>query len=154
MTHLLGLFYFLTPLCPVQVQAQMRMQDKYTDLEDAMLVTLDNGAIATFAGTARARHEWRQELVIHAEKCCVTFDTSAKFSSIAWHPGTMQGFGNVSDNVSRWLVSSNLVDVVLGRGSNGSPASAGVRAVETLEAAYRSAAGNGMPVKVKELYSC
>ena len=38
-----------------------------------------------------------------------------------------------------WAPADNLVDVVLGRGVNGSPASLGVRTVEFVDAMYRAA---------------
>ena len=44
--------------------------------------------------------------------------------------------------------SKNLVDVILGKGPNISPAIYGVRTVELLDAAYRSAARGGQPVRV------
>lgn len=47
--------------------------------------------------------------------------------------------------------ANNLVDVILGRGVNGSPAEVGVRVVEILDAAYRSAANGGQPVKIADL---
>jgi predicted dehydrogenase len=47
--------------------------------------------------------------------------------------------------------ANNLVDVILGRGQNGSPAEVGVRVVEILDAAYRSAANGGAPVKIADL---
>jgi hypothetical protein len=46
---------------------------------------------------------------------------------------------------------NNLVDIILGRGVNQSPAEPGVRAVELLDAAYRSAAQDGRPVSIDEL---
>jgi len=46
----------------------------------------------------------------------------------------------------------NLVDVILARGDNGSPAEAGCRTVEMLDAAYRSAERGGEAVTIAELY--
>lgn len=55
------------------------------------------------------------------------------------------------DRYPRDAPANNLVDVILGRGQNGSPAEVGVRVVEILDAAYRSAASGGAPVKIDDL---
>lgn len=47
--------------------------------------------------------------------------------------------------------ANNLVNVILGRETNGSPADTGVHVVEILDAAYRSAASGGAPVKIADL---
>jgi len=54
---------------------------------------------------------------------------------------------------NRYAVTHNFVDVVLGRAENVSPGEVGWRTVELLDAAYRSAAVNGAPVLVSELYN-
>ena len=51
-----------------------------------------------------------------------------------------------------YVTAQNLVDVILGQAQNGSPAEVGWRAVELLDAAYRSADEEGHPITVKELY--
>ena len=50
------------------------------------------------------------------------------------------------------LPAQNLVEVALGEADNGSPAAGGWRAVEVLEAAYLSAARDGVFINTKELY--
>jgi predicted dehydrogenase len=47
--------------------------------------------------------------------------------------------------------ANNLVEVILGRGKNESPPEVGVRTVELLDAAYRSAGAGGAPVRVADL---
>jgi predicted dehydrogenase len=54
------------------------------------------------------------------------------------------------DRYPRFATARNLVDVVLGRAPNGSPGEVGLRTVELLEAAYRSAAQGGAPVAVED----
>jgi hypothetical protein len=49
--------------------------------------------------------------------------------------------------------SANLVDIVLGRAANGSPAEPGWRTVELLDAAYRSAQAGGQPIAIADLYN-
>jgi hypothetical protein len=45
----------------------------------------------------------------------------------------------VEERYPDWAPADNLVDVVLGRGVNGSPASLGVQTVEFVDAMYRAA---------------
>jgi predicted dehydrogenase len=56
-----------------------------------------------------------------------------------------------SERYPMFATGNNLVDVVLGRGANESPAEVGVRTVELLDAAYRSAAADGAVVKIEDL---
>ena len=50
------------------------------------------------------------------------------------------------------VTTNNLVDVILGQAANGAPGEVGWRAVELLDAAYRSAAQDGVGVTLEELY--
>ena len=52
----------------------------------------------------------------------------------------------------RFAPADNLVDIVLGRAENQSPATIGWHTVELLDAAYRSAKADGQAVAVAELY--
>ncbi|MEP7285645.1 MAG: Gfo/Idh/MocA family oxidoreductase [Chloroflexota bacterium] len=57
------------------------------------------------------------------------------------------------DRYPSFATSQNLVDVILGKAENGSPAIVGVRVVELLDAAYRSAAADGQAFSVGDLVS-
>jgi hypothetical protein len=74
-------------------------------------------------------------------------DTSSKLG------GLSKRFGPLSpdDRYPRFATAANLVDVILGRAKNGSPATTGARVVELLEAAYRSAASGGQAISVGDL---
>jgi predicted dehydrogenase len=65
--------------------------------------------------------------------------------------GTEMRYGPPIEVYPQLEPSRNLVDIILGRGENGSPADVGVRVVELLDAAYRSAAMNGQPVNVDDI---
>jgi len=53
----------------------------------------------------------------------------------------------------RFGTSQNLVDIALGKAQNASPAEVGLRTVELLDAAYRSAENDGQKVSIEELYA-
>jgi hypothetical protein len=52
----------------------------------------------------------------------------------------------------RFAPAGNLVDIILGRAGNQSPATIGWRTVELLDAAYRSAQADGQAIVVEDLY--
>ena len=54
----------------------------------------------------------------------------------------------VAERYPHWGPANNLVDVVLGRGENQSPAEIGCLTVEFLDAMYRSALADGAPVEL------
>ena len=55
---------------------------------------------------------------------------------------------DLAERYPQYEPANNLVDVVLGRGENESPPEIGQTAVEFLDAMYRSAVADGVPVKV------
>ena len=55
-----------------------------------------------------------------------------------------------ADRTPEWAPAHDLVNVVLGRGTSGSPASLGVAAVELVDAMYRSAATR-RPVRIDQI---
>jgi predicted dehydrogenase len=57
------------------------------------------------------------------------------------------------DVPTSYLTAHNLVEIINGVAENGSTAEVGWRAVELLDAAYRSAARQGQPVEIEQLYS-
>ena len=60
---------------------------------------------------------------------------------------------NVLQGLERIDKRDNLVDVILNGAANGSPAEAGWRSVELLDAAYRSAQQDGAAVTIESLYT-
>jgi len=54
---------------------------------------------------------------------------------------------------TRYNTTHNFIDALLGRDVNRAPGEIGWRAVELLEAGYRSAQHGGEPISIDELYS-
>ncbi len=156
-THAAALLLLLTGLKPVSVSAFMERHDLQVDLCDAITVRFDNDAIGTIASTGNiaAIHTDNQRLDYRL------FGTEG-YAMLEVLDGTASTYTN-DGKVERLdptppdrrypaeTTSRHLVDLLLGRVTvNQSPAVIGVRTVELLEAAYRSAT-EGRVIRVDEL---
>ncbi|CAN5827735.1 Gfo/Idh/MocA family oxidoreductase [soil metagenome] len=149
-THVLGLLFFLTDLHPFRVAALMNLQGAPVDVVDAMTVAFEGGALGTVGGTGNQRGVVFR-LLVSCERGCVDLDAGARRAAVYRRhaePELLEEQGGFSGRLS----AQNLVAVALGEADNGSPAEGGWRAVEVLEAAYRSAARDGIFIPIKELY--
>ena len=162
-THSAALMFYLTGLKPVSVQALMDNLDVRVDVVDAMIVRLDNGGLATVGSTgATAGGEGKLDIQVYCEKGWVDLDYIACRGLIQYADGSVEdltpapGTPDISYReytlYPAHLPARNLVDVILGRAPNRSPAEYGWRTVELLDAAYRSAAQQGKEVTVASLY--
>jgi predicted dehydrogenase len=110
------------------------------------------------AGQALARVRPRQpgdfEYRIFGDRGHITFDVNEGSAVIYGAAGEVHRLPGLSaeERYPDWAPADNLVDVVLDRGANGSPASLGVITVEFVDAMYR-AAREGRAVKIGELES-
>lgn len=155
LTHLAGLLFFVTELRPRQVVAFMNNHGLPLDLVDAAAVEFEGGALGTFGGSGNA-FEAKLSLQVHCEKGGLDLDLVAGTLTGRGADGPMEGLPVPSKEEQAgqiFATSQNLVDVILGRAVNGSPGEIGWRAVELLEAAYRSAENGGACVKISSLYA-
>ena len=164
-THSAALMFFITGLKAVSVQARMSNLDTPVDVVDTAMVELDNGALATVGSTGRTvGGQGKLDVQIYGDKGCIDLDYITNTGSIRYGDGSEEAFETgvgadlQGDNPGGDYLypahapSSNLVDVILGRGENMSPPEAGWRVVEMLEAAYLSAQSDGVAVDVASLY--
>ena len=153
MTHAVGLLFFVTGLRVQHVLAQMSKHGLPLDLVDAMVVAFEGGALGIVGGTGNSRHH-RLKIQIYCEHGGLDLDIVSQTLSIENPDGQVETFGPQSsgETYPRFAPAHNLVDVILGQAENGAPAEDGWRSVELLDAAYRSAARQGQPVWVKDLY--
>ena len=124
------------------------------DLVDALTVEFENDAIGNFAGIGNARTAKFHSLQVYGDRGQIEMHLGAKEARVfRYDQSGQQPEVFVDDSV--WPKDGpvkNLVDVVLGRGKNGSPGDIGWRAVEVLDAAYRSSRLDGRSVTVQSLY--
>ncbi len=150
-THALGLLFFLTDLRPARVAAMMAKHDSPVDVVDAMTVTFENGALGTIGGTGNQQGVVFR-LLISCERGWVDIDAGAQRATVHRRDAELEDIAaKPMSNIGK-LPSQNLVEVALGEADNGSPAAGGRRAVEVLEAAYLSAARDGIFLGTEELY--
>ena len=153
LTHSIGLMSFVTGLRPRRVIALMQNHGLPVDLVDAITVEFEGGALGMLGGTSNARPSIL-DLQVHCAGGRVVLDMVASSATVLPHGGEAEqiSLGEGESPYPSDATSANLVDVVLGRAANGSPAEPGWRTVEILDAAYRSARAGGRPVDIAELY--
>jgi predicted dehydrogenase len=158
-THAAGALFYITGLQADRVSAYMNNLEVAVDVVDAVSVRfkpLDgHAAIGTFSSTGNlGKGDGGQlEVDLYCERGYLRYDVANSRLHVRYHDGNEEDYGPLAedDRYPKFATSANLVDVVLGRAPNGSPAAKAQRVVELLDAAYRSAAQDGAPVNVDEL---
>jgi predicted dehydrogenase len=154
LTHMAGLLFFVTGLRAQQVLALMRNHGLALDLVDVMAVEFEGGALGTVGGSGNA-YQGKLDLQVHCERGSIAIDLVAGTTSIRGAAGLHEELERPSEEAqaeSRSATINNLVDIILGKAANGAPGEVGWRAVELLDAAYRSAAKGGEAVTIESLY--
>ena len=152
LTHAGGLLFFVTGMRAGTVLARMHNHGLPVDLVDAMLVEFEGGALGTVGSTGNG-YLSRLDLQIHCEYGSIDLDMITPILTVHGPDGAREELGpEADDRDRRFAPLHNLVDIILERGDNGSPAEAGWRTVEMLDAAYRSAGRGGAAVAIAELY--
>jgi predicted dehydrogenase len=149
-THSAALLFWLTGLRPVRVAALSESFELKVDLCDAVALRFEGGAIGTVGstGSVLAGHSEALEYRIFGTKGYVRFDVMQGRAAFHDPDGALEELPTlgVAERYPHYAPANNLVDVVLGRGENESPAEFGQLTVEFLDAMYRSADANGAPV--------
>ncbi len=152
MTHAAGLLFFVTGLRVSRVQARMASHGLPLDLVNVIQVEFEGGALGTVSGTSNSFLP-ESRLVIGCARGSVLLDLFAGTTVIRAEGGEQEHLPPAADHDLPRAPVRNLVGVALGVEEPGSPAEVGRRAVELLDAAYRSADADGRPVALAELYS-
>lgn len=152
-THLASILFFISGRRAARVQARMRKHGLAVDLVDALLVEFDNGALGTIGGTGNMAGGRKIDLQLYCEDGWIDLDEVAGTVRIR-HGESVHEEGLTDENrhYYRHATTNNFVDTILGRAENHVPGEIGWRAVEMLDAAYRSAAADGAAVEVADLY--
>jgi predicted dehydrogenase len=151
-THSAALLFWLTGLRPTRVSAMCASFELDVDLCDAVAVRFEGGAIGTVSstGSVPAGHIDALEYRLFGTGGYVHFDVMQGRASFRRADGATDELPvlELADRYPHYAPANNLVEVVLGRGENQSPAEIGQLTVEFLQAMYRSAAADGVPVEV------
>jgi predicted dehydrogenase len=150
-THSAALLFLLTGLRPVSVAALTEPFELAVDLADAAVLRFSNGAIGSLGSTGSVLPGQDEilEYRIFGDRGHIAFDVNEGSAVIYGAEGEVHRLPGLSteERYPDWAPADNLVDIVLGRGANGSPASLGVLTVEFIDAMYRAAReGRTMPV--------
>ena len=156
-THSAALLLWLTGLKPVSVSAFMERFDLKVDLVDAINVRFDTGALGSLASTGAiaTKQSGNQKLDyrIFGTEGYAALEVLQGTCTLYLNDGSVQHLEPtpLSKTYPQADTSRHLVDLLLGHTTtNISPADIGVRTVELLEAAYRSAT-EGRVVRIDEL---
>ena len=156
-THSAALLLWLTGLQPESVAAFMANFDVRVDLCDAISVRFAEGAVGTLASTggipaAQSAHQ-QLEYRLYGSEGYALLDASAGRCAIHYNDGRVEALDPTPPDrlYDPGSTSRHLADLLDGRvAENLSDGTIGVRTVELLDAAYRSAA-EGRMVRVDEL---
>lgn len=142
-THSAALLFLLTGLKPVKVAALTEPFELAVDLADTVSVRFANGAVGSLGSTGSVLRGQDEilEYRIFGERGHITFDVNEGAAVIYGPEGEVHRLPGLpaEERYPDWAPADNLVDIVLKRGSNGSPASLGVLTVEFVDAMYRAA---------------
>ena len=155
-THSAEMMFHLAPsLRAERVSAFMSNLDTKVDVADAFAVKMTNGAVATVGSTGNIGKGdgGIVEVHLHGSKGRIYVEAIKGEFFMRLHDGTQ--IHRITDNPGypSEMSSKTFVDIILDGVSNPHPGYPnGVYTVELLEAAYRSAAQDGIPVTVESLY--
>jgi len=153
-THLASLIFFISGRRARRVQARMNNHGLAVDLVDAILVEFDNGALGSIGGIGNMAGGRKIDLQLYCAEGWIDIDEAAGAARMCTgkglHEETLTGD---TRHYHRHATTNNFVEVVLGRAENHVSGEIGWRAVELLDAAYRSAQAGGAAVDVETLYS-
>ena len=148
-THSAALLLFMTGLTPVDVFAYMENHDVRVDLVDALAVRFEGGCIGTIGSTGSTvrTQEELLEYRLYGADGHILFDVLTEQATLCRADGSVQrnpahvaaGIRTYDSVYPEDAPVNNLVDVVLGRDANRSPADLAAVTVGLLEAAYTSA---------------
>ncbi len=151
MTHIAGTVFHVSDLRAAKVNARMAHHGLAVDLVDTLLVEFEGGALGTFIGSSNANQR-RCEVYFTCENGTLDLDLVAGTVRRRIHDGEVDIYGPDPDIYPMAGPVDNLVDVCRGAAEPLVSARTGWRAVELLDAAYRSAAHDAATVSVSQLY--
>jgi predicted dehydrogenase len=153
--HALGLLFRVLDEAPREVFAWMGHSPAGVDFYDALALRFESGATGALsgAGTVPKQRSFQLDLRLFGREGMLLFDVERERLEVCRHDGQDSVFEMRPGDGAYVCVEpvERFVDLCLGRAvENEAPGEVGLRAVEVLDAAYRSAA-EGRPVRVADL---
>lgn len=150
------MFHFAQGLRAEVVSAFMNNLDTQVDVADAFAVRMNNGAVATVGSTGNIGKGdgGIVEVHLHGSKGRLLADAISGRVHMHLHNGREEDIAPTNPAYPGDVPSQRFVELILDGAPNPYPGrDIGLYTVELLEAAYRSAAQEGMPVRVESLYT-
>ncbi len=155
-THLVGMmFHLASELRAKTVTAFMNNLDVKVDVIDAIAVRMNTGALSIVGSTGNvgAGDPGSVEVHLHGSKGRILVDGFTGEFFMRLHNGREEHIPRNSPVYPGDVPSIKLVEILLDGAKPLFPGKTnGLHTVELLDAAYRSAAQEGMPVQITELY--
>ena len=156
-THLAGMIFFVADLRVARVQSMMAQHGLAVDLVTAIQAEFEGGALGNLGGTSNLPGGGRE---FHVTFCCergrIHVDDVRGCLNVhrdGQEPEIFQRPADEQPSYPYFAPTHNFVDVILGQAQNLSGGEIGWRAVELLDAAYRSVERGGAIIKRHELYA-
>ena len=153
MSHSIGMALWITGLSPRRVGAMTSAPASRVELYDAMMVEFDNGVIGSFSGAATipADRNFQLDVRVFGSEGVLSLDIERARLQVLRDDGDHYESDLPADAGAYECDGppNNFVDLILGKTQeNNAPGIVGMKAIELVDAAYRSVASGGGPVDV------
>lgn len=151
-SHVAAYLSFLTALQPADVHARFDYAGSKNDIYDALLVTMENGALVSIASTAATPlAERNYEVRLFGTRAILLMELWQGTMELIPFEGERTVFPKLSEEeiYPAQLPVINLIETALSLAPNGSDGRLGLASMEVIEAAIQSSK-SGMPVVIRE----
>lgn len=150
-SHVAAYLAFLTGHRPANVHARFDFAGSANDIYDALLVTMENGALVTIASTAATPlAERNYEVRIFGTRAILLMELWKGTMELVPFEGERTVFPKLSEEeiYPAQRPVANLIDAALGLAPNGSDGRLGLASMEVIEAAVQSSE-SGNPIGIR-----
>ncbi len=150
-SHVAAYIPFLTGLQPAEVYARFDFAGSANDISDALLVTMENGALVSIASTAATPlTERNYEVRLFGTRAILRMELWKGTMELIPFEGERTVFANLTeeDIYPARLPVINLVEASLGLAPNGSDGRLGLASMEVIESSLQSSK-SGAPVTIR-----
>lgn len=152
-SHAAAYLTFLTGHRPVDVFARFNNDGSPNDLYNALIVTLENGALVTLASTcATPMCERNYEVRVFGSKAILQLELWRGTMSLTDFADKRTEFPPLAENeiYPAQAPALNFIEAIAGTAPNGSPGELGLASMEIITAACESAT-NGKNIRIRDL---
>jgi predicted dehydrogenase len=145
-SHLVDIMLWMTGLAAESVAAQIDTCGTPVDINAALSVRFTSGAIGTVTVIGDAPSWWEDISIVGDSGAFHIREKEPKLTQQLGHKDASMAVN--ADRLGGGSISQNFIRCIQGREEPAAPAECGLRVIELTEAAWKSAAKGGAPVKV------